>query len=240
MNRLTTRTLMLTAVALVVVIGAGTALAATGGSAPTPSSFLDSLAKHLGVSREKLDDAARAAAVDQVDAALDAGTITKEQAAELRQRIASADVPLLGLGFGREMGHGLGHAHVFGGPGSLETAAEYLGLTEEALRSRLGDGETLAQIAKAEGKTVDGLKQALVADAKERLAEAVKDGRLTSAQSADLLERYTDGVDDLVNGTLRPGRDHRGLGPPLGMDGARGMRVTPGFFGVPPTEGAPA
>src|SRR5262245_54418421 len=56
----------LTAVVLgaLTVAGAGTGLAASGGSGS--SSFLDSLAKHLGVSREKLDEATKAAAKDQV------------------------------------------------------------------------------------------------------------------------------------------------------------------------------
>ena len=56
-------------------------------------------------------------------------------------------------------------------------------MTEAQLRTALDGGKTLAQVAKSKGKSVDGLVKALVADAKARLADAVKDGRLTQAQS---------------------------------------------------------
>ena len=245
MRRWTGRIVVIGAVVLVVVLGAGTAIAASGGGAASPSSFLDSLAQHLGISREKLDDAARAAAVDQVEAALDEGTITQEQADELKQRIESGDAPILGLGFGRGFGHGpgFGHGrgrHVLGG--HLDAAAEYLGLTEDVLRGRLADGKTLAQIAQAEGKSVDGLKQALVADAKQRLAEAVKDGKLTEARAAEFLEGYSERVDALVTGSLfERGEGDRPFPPRPGMFGAPEMRITPGSYGsFAPTQGAPA
>ncbi len=242
MKRFTRRTLVVGTIVLAVVVGAGTAIAASADSATSPSAFLDSLAQHLGVSREKLNDAARAAALDQVEAALDAGTITKEQADELKERIESGDVPILGLGLGRGFGPGFGHGPGLRGPGGhLDAAAEYLGLTEEALHSRLADGKTLAQIAEAEGKSVDGLKQALVADAKEHLAAAVMEGKLTEAQAADILERYTERVDDLVTGTLRWGGGRHGFGSPSGMFGGPGMRIAPGSYGsFVPAQGAAA
>ena len=239
------RTVVIGAIVLAVVVGAGTAIAASGGGATSPSAFLDSLAQHLGISREKLDEAARAAAVDQVEAALDEGTITKEQADELKQRIESGDAPILGLGFGRGFGHGPGFGHGLGPRvlgGYFDAAAEYLGLTADALRTRLADGKTLAQIAEAEGKSVDGLKQALVADAKQRLAEAVKDGKLTEAQAADMLEGYSERIDALVTGSLleRRGGDRR-FAPPLGMFGGPDMRIAPGSYrSFAPAQGAPA
>ncbi len=108
------------------------------------------------------------------------------------------------------------------GPGHhLEGAADYLGLTEAQLHERLRDGQSLAEIAKAEGKSVDGLKQALVASAKERLDEAVADGRITAAQRDELLERLESKIDAVVNGEALPKRGpgfgHRFGGP---MDGA--------------------
>jgi hypothetical protein len=128
--------------------------------------------------------------------------------------------------------------HVFAGPAGLEAAAEYLGLTESELRDRLAGGQTLAEVAKAEGRSVDGLEQALVADAKERLDEAVENGRLTRAQADDLLEHYRDRIDDVVAGA-RVDRE-RGLFGPPGMDGEPRMRITPGVFESPPAGGDPA
>lgn len=243
MRRLTTRTLLVGAVVVAVVVGTGTAIAASGGARTSPSAFLDSLAKHLGISREKLDAAAKAAAIDQVDAALDAGTITKEQAAQLKERIESGQGLFFG-GLGRGFGPGFRHEENWPGfrheEDFLSVAADYLGLTEEDIRSRLEDGKTLAQIAKAEGKSVDGLEQALVAGTKKRLAEAVEDGRLTEEQAADLLTRYAEHVDALVAGTLGPRggfRGRHGFGPPADLP----FRMSPGSFGsLAPPAGVPA
>ena len=246
MKQLTGRTLVVGAIVLAFVVGAGTAIAASGGAATSPSAFVDSLAQHLGISREKLDDAARSAAVDQVETALDAGTITKEQADDLKQRIESGDVPLFGLGLGRGFGPGFGDGHGSRGLGGhlgghLSAAAEFLGLTEDELRSRLADGKTLAQIAEAEGKSVAGLKQAMIADTKKRVAEAVKDGKLTEPQGADILERYTERVDALVTGSFGRGGGRHGFGPPGGMYGAPGMRSAPASYGsFAPAQGPPA
>ncbi len=45
----------------------------------------------------------------------------------------------------------------------LEVSAKYLGLSTEELQSQLESGKSLADIAQAEGKGVDGLKEALQA-----------------------------------------------------------------------------
>lgn len=200
-------------VALAVVGGGGVAIAASDSGA-SPSSFLDSVAKHLGISREQLDDATRAAAIDQVDAALEAGRITEEEAERLKDRIESGEVPpffglpLLGPRTDGERGFGFHFEFRHdGGPAvgaSLSAAAEYLGLNVEELRERLDDGETLAEVARAEGKSVDGLVDAFVAEAKERLDEAVEEGRLTEPERADeILDRLESVIRDFVENGFR-------------------------------------
>jgi hypothetical protein len=209
------RVAAIAAVALVAAGGGGAAVAATSGSG-SPSNFLDSVAKHLGVSRQKLDDATKAAAIDQVDAQLAAGKISKAQADELKKRIEAGHVPP--LAGGRGFGPG------FGGPGpglpgrgllkvgigdSLTAAAKYLGLSESDLRSKLNDGQSLADVAKAQGKDLTGLKQAIVDTAKADLDKAVADKNLTQSQADAVLTRLKSGIDDLVDGQLRfhgPGR----------------------------------
>ena len=79
------------------------------------------------------------------------------------------------------------------------------------LKTSLSDGSTLADIAKEKGKSVDGLKAALVAAAKADLAQAVKDGRLTEAQQTEILADLSDRIDGLVNGEL--GLHHAGPRP---------------------------
>lgn len=61
-----------------------------------------------------------------------------------------------------------------GGPRGLDAAATYLGTTEDALRTQLQSGKTLAQIANATpGKSAAGLIDALVADARTHITAMV-------------------------------------------------------------------
>jgi hypothetical protein len=221
MAKLRSRKALAVASAVVIAAGAGgAAIAASGSGSPfSPSSFLDDLAGRLGVTTQKLKDASKAAAIDQVDAALKAGTITQAQADELKARIDAGDgLPFLGgpgFGFHHDgLGHGFGV--------SLDAAATYLGLSEDALRQKLEAGQTLAQIAQAtSGKSVDGLEQALVAAVTKKLDQAVTDKRITAAQEQTLLADFKSHLNDLVNGTFpaRPGgpgpfsRSFRGFAP---------------------------
>jgi hypothetical protein len=218
MNSLGSRkALAVVIVATAVVVGAGAAIAASGDSSPSPKSFFDAVAKHLGVSSQKLEDATKAAAIDQVDAALAQGRITKAQADALKARIQSGDYPPF---FGPGFGPGFGHFHrgppLFGE--RLSAAADYLGLTQAELRTKLSSGRTLANIAKARGKSVDGLKQAILDDAKAKLDAAVKEGKLTQAEADEIYARMKSHVDDLVDhGMFRfRFRDGDRLGPPPG------------------------
>src|SRR5437867_10447272 len=90
------RALVAGTAALALAGGGGAAIAATQGSAPSPNTFLDSVAKHLGISSDRLKDATKAAAIDQVDAALKSGKITKEQADAAKSRIESGGFPPFG------------------------------------------------------------------------------------------------------------------------------------------------
>ena len=86
------------------------------------------------------------------------------------------------------------------------------------LLQKLSGDKSLADIAKAQGKSVDGLKQAMLADAKKHLDQAVKDGMLTEAQAKEELNELRSRIDDIVNGTFRgpgEGREfHWRGGPP--------------------------
>jgi hypothetical protein len=204
-------------VAAAALVGGGAAIAADRLS-PTQESdaVVADAAKQLGVDPSKLDAALTKALQNRVDAAVAAGQITKAQGDEMKARIAAGEVPLVGIGPGRGF-HGEGHHFA-----DLDAAASYLGITEAALQTSLNDGSTLADIAKEKGKSVDGLKDALVAAAKGDLAQAVKDGRLTEAQQTKILADLTDRIDGLVNGQLRLHTDHgpRGSGSSFGFEGA--------------------
>jgi polyhydroxyalkanoate synthesis regulator phasin len=189
------------AAAALAVGGAGAGVAATKLAANSPSeeskAIVNDAAKSLGVEPSKLSAALKKAYENRIDAAVAAGRLTKQQGDELKQRIKSGDFPLVGApGFG----HHFGGPHEFGH--GLDAAASYLGLTEDQLHSRLESGKTLAEIAKAQDKSVDGLKAALVKDAKTHLDAAVKAGRLSSAEEQRILADLQQRIDDVVNGKL--------------------------------------
>jgi hypothetical protein len=199
------------AAAALAVGGAGAGVAATK-MVQSPSAeskaVINDAAKSLGVEPSKLEAALKKAFEDRIDAAVAAGRLTKAQGQELKQRVESGDFPLFGPpAFGPRFGppHPFFHG--------LDAAATYLGLTEAQLESRVNSGKTLAQIAKAEGKSVDGLKAAMLKDAQAKLDAAVKAGRLSKAEEQQVLQDLQKRIDDLVNGQLRLRfRDHDGFG----------------------------
>jgi uncharacterized protein YidB (DUF937 family) len=203
-----------------VAVGTAAALALAGGGAAIAAKKLafsssaeskavvEDAAKQLGVEPSALSDALKKALGDRVDAAVAAGRLSKDQGEALKKRIQSDQFPLFG-GLGgpdRFFGH-FGHFGHFPG---LDTAATYLGLTEEQLRTQLESGKTLAQIAQDRNKSVDGLVAALKDDAKKKLDDGVAAGRLSKAQEDRILSDLDQRITDLVNGKLLRPRHHDG------------------------------
>jgi lambda repressor-like predicted transcriptional regulator len=83
--------------------------------------------------------------------------------------------------------------------GPLKAAAVYIGVTVAELREQLRNGKSLAQVATANGKSVDGLKAAILAAAKARLDRRVALGNLKPERAAKALERLESGLDRIVN-----------------------------------------
>src|SRR3954471_22660574 len=212
------------AVGFAVLAGSGGAYAAAQSSTATPSpspaptkpkvdraaeqkAFLDDVAKRLNVTRDQLDAAVKGAAEARIDAAVAAGSPARGQAGEAKKRPAAGALPLLvgpGLGGGpRGGGPGFGH----GGPGpffggfGLDAAATYLGLSEDALRTQLQGGKSLADIAKAQNKDVAGLKAAMKTAVTEQLDQAVTDKKLTADQKTKILADLDSHLDDFINAT---------------------------------------
>ena len=192
MKRMASRRWIVVGVAAALLAATGGALAAKGDDSKRPNrdALLNDVAKRLGVDAATLKSAFKAAAIARVDAALAAGDITAKQAEKAKARINAGDAPLLapprgprgphGFAFGRR-GHGgppLGLPGIHRNGGPFAPAAKYLGLTQEQLLTQLRDGKSLADVAKAQGKSVDGLKQAilsaLTADLKEHVDKLVE------------------------------------------------------------------
>lgn len=198
-------------VALLIGLGAAGAIAANKVLSPSNESkaVIDDAASQLGVTPTALSNALKQALKNRIDAAVAAGTLTKEQASELKARIDSNEFPLLGPGrFGGPFGHGLGHP---GHGQGLAAAAAYLGLSEADLRTKLAD-QTLAEVAKAQGKSVSGLVDAMVAAIGKSIDDAVAAGKLTKAEADTIKSRLQERITELVNGEHGPLGDREGHG----------------------------
>ena len=82
----------------------------------------------------------------------------------------------------------------------LDTAAKALGIGRGELEDRLADGKTLEEIARAEGTSIDDVRDAVRRELETRLDKAVDAGDLTR-QADEMLSHVSGLLDDL--GRLR-------------------------------------
>lgn len=104
--------------------------------------------------------------------------------------------------------------------GIADAVTDVLGLEAADIRSRMADGQSLADIADAEGVEVQALVDAIVAEHQERLDAAVDAGRLTEEQAAERAEHLAFHAADMVEHT-----------PMLDGEGPHGMGRGPGRHG---------
>ena len=122
--------------------------------------------------------------------------------------------------------HGLRAGAPGGMHDDLSVAATYLGLTESDLQTKLRSGKTLAQVANVtDGKSADGLVDALVAAAQKHIAADVSSGRLTQTQADQILSDLKQHITARVNST----------GPPGGPHGHGGLDAGAGYLGLSET-----
>lgn len=159
---------------------------------------LAEIAEAQGVDRQDLVDALVAAGEERLD---EAKAALPDRIDELVDRKLPGDAD----GGGRPGGRGIREL-------ALDTAATTLGLSEDDLRTQLRDGKTLADIASAQGVSVDDLVAALVKAAQERIDQAVTDGKLTQERADELSKHLTERITARVNGERpeRPAGGHRG------------------------------
>ncbi|HSB66228.1 MAG TPA: hypothetical protein VLD65_06590 [Anaerolineales bacterium] len=87
-----------------------------------------------------------------------------------------------GRGLSEKRGYGLMHDYM------ISAFAKAVGLTVEDVNTRLANGETLAQIASAQGFTGDKLTQLVTDVRKAALDQAVAEGVITQAQADVMLQ----------------------------------------------------
>jgi hypothetical protein len=193
--------------------------------------YLDTLAENLGVTREALDAALKQTGLDMVDQALADGKITEEEAANIRERIESGEGFLFpfGPGFGHHGHPGFKFGFHFGV--QLDDLAEFLGVDNAVVTDALRNGDTLAEIAEANGKTRDELKAHLMEDVSARVAEAVENGDMTQEEADEKLADATERIDDLIDRGGFPGPHLGPWGPGMREDIANeGTMFSPGDF----------
>ena len=106
-----------------------------------------------------------------------------------------------------------------------------LGITKQQLRSDLASGQTLAQIAAANGKSVNDVEQAILGAVQSRLDQAVAAGLLTSDKEQTVLARVTDRIATLVNLQHPAAHAARAIRLRLGV-----VRVTAQYLGLTPHQ----
>ena len=202
--------------------GTGAAIAAVTKDerAKAEQEVLDSAAKKLDVTPEKLRDALAAAQDEQLDEAVKAGDLTQKQADAIKAARKASGHVLGGGPFGGGLhmrGGPVPRLHQFKGPGRpglhlrggiLDGLAKALGISEDKLHGQLRDGKSVAEIAKAEGKSLADVKAALKASTKAQLDKAVAAEDLTRKQADAMLENFDEKFDALAAGKKLRFRGH--------------------------------
>ena len=115
---------------------------------------------------------------ESLQSLVDSGALTQEQLDQVISTLQE-NRPERGDGGGR---HGRGGGHLGKG---LDTVATTIGITVEELRTGLQSGQTIAEIAVANGSSAQAVIDALVADATERITELVNNTPQRGDRPAD-------------------------------------------------------
>lgn len=139
---------------------------------------------------------------DLLQTLVDDGTITAAQADAVAEHLAT-NMPGRG-------GHG-GHGG-FGRGVAAQVVADSLGVTVDELVTALRDGQSIADVAAAEGVDVQVVIDAMVAEVQAHLDEEVAEGDLTQEEADARLATATERITERVNtaGSLGMGRGGRG------------------------------
>jgi len=162
------------AVAVTCLLGAGLVGGAAFAATPSGSDIAAVAAAPsvdtAAADKDKGDKASKLKAI--LGGLVDKGVITRAQADAILDAVQKAH------------GHGdTDRHHEFVGD-VFKGSATYLGMTDEQLKTALATGKSLGEIAKATpGKSRDGLVDALTAQANQRIAQALKDGKITADQA---------------------------------------------------------
>ncbi|BDQ04819.1 MAG: hypothetical protein KatS3mg083_340 [Candidatus Dojkabacteria bacterium] len=179
------------------------ALAATAGgvmvyaqSNTTPSeSVLDRVARIVGVESSKLKDAYKQVLNEDINAKVQEGKLTEEQANRIKEKIESR------IKNGNFPGWtGEGKYRMGGLKGVMavhDDLANFLGMTSDELRNASRE-KTLVEIAQEKGKSESELKEFLKKTIEDKINKAVSDGVITQEQADDMKSRLDEKINMMV------------------------------------------
>jgi hypothetical protein len=98
-----------------------------------------------------------------------------------------------------------------GRPPAMRAAAAYLGLSQAQLRAQLQSGKSLADVAKARGKSVSGLENAILAAMTSWINSSTT---LSATQKAAMISQVKSHLDAIVNDTFPSGPGMRPASSP--------------------------
>ena len=215
------RILIAVAAVLVLALGAvvisGAATSAQEGDGPL-GSFLSKVAEKLGVSEDELKDAISDTQLEMIDEAVADGDLTDEQAERLKERAEEGSALFAGLR-PHHRPNGKGH-HI------IDAALQLLDMEKDELRQQFSEGNSLAEIAEAQGMNAEEFEVELAGVIQAEIEEKVASGDITEEQADRVLAGLEEHVDRVVNLDPDDGPPHRG-------GGFGGLRQGPGGFGGP-------
>ncbi|MHB8781544.1 MAG: hypothetical protein ACYC55_09195 [Candidatus Geothermincolia bacterium] len=99
-------------------------------------------------------------------------------------------------------GDAAGGAMMRGGAGpvgaGMEIIAEQLGMSEDELREQLLDGKTIAELASEKGVELQAIIDAVMNDARERMAKEVAEEDITQKRADEMLEHMEERLTEML------------------------------------------
>lgn len=155
---------------------------------------------------------------DALDQLVTDGVIDQGQAdavAEALQEARPGPPPWAGGPHGGGRGPGGPGHHGMMGRG-LDTVAEAIGVDEQVVVDGLAAGQSLAEIAAANGSSAQAVIDALMAEANAHIDDEVAEGDMDAAEAEQHRAEVTERITAMVNGELPEGMGP-GMGPGMGM-----------------------
>lgn len=182
--------LAVAAIVVVSALGGSITQAEEPGGEGRGAMFNEAMANQLGISVEELVAGRQEVLNQALDAAVASGRITPEQAEEIRENPRKA----------RRQFIRNAASHVRGFVGDImSVAADSIGISKETLVEGLKSGQSLGQIAEANGTSKADLKADLTSAVEAKLDAAVAEGKISQEQADKVSANLSERLDNLID-----------------------------------------